>query len=184
MANPELYDETDFVAAPGAGIPDMEQLREEFAVGDFSSTPVTFVGLSADIEPTTANVKAFFSGAPDATDIAAAAAIVTAHDGTGPTENSQIRVISGTSYTVLPTDDGCRLYFTAATAVTVTVDTGLGKNFSALWRQVGAGLVTFVEGTGTLHHRQDQFASAGVKAIGSLVMSNVVDTVDLAGDTA
>ena len=99
-------------------------------------------------------------------------------------ENSRIRVISATAYTVLPSDDGCRLYFTAATAVTVTIDAGLGANFMAFWRQVGAGLVTFVEGTASIENRQDQFATAGVKAMGSLVMSNVVDTVDLGGDTA
>ncbi len=98
--------------------------------------------------------------------------------------NPRVRVISDTDYTVLPSDNDCRLYFTAATAVTVTIDTGLGKNFSALWRQVGAGLVTFVEGTATIENVDDQFKSAGVKAYGSLVMSNVVDTIDLFGVTA
>lgn len=99
-------------------------------------------------------------------------------------ENPRIRVISATAYTVLPSDDGFRLYFTAATAVTVTIDAGLGMNFQAFWRQVGAGLVSFVEGTGTIENVDNQFSSAGVKAGGSLVMSNVVDTIDLLGYTA
>lgn len=122
-----------------------------------------------------------FDVEPSAGDKTAIDGVVAAHTGIG---NRQVREISATEYTVLPSDNGCRLYFTAATAVTVTLDAGLGVNFQALWRQVGAGLVSFVNGTATIHNRQDQLASAGVKAAGSLVMSNVVDTIDLLGDTA
>ncbi len=186
MSNPLSYTQDDFVGATPINTVDMEQLLEELlAASPFASTPAAVVNVaSRDLGSGDFAVDVHFDTLPDATDETAVDALIAAHTASGPTENDQIRVIAGTSYTMLPSDDGCRLYFTAATAVTVTVDTGLGMNFSALWRQVGAGLVRFVAGTATLHNRKDQFASAGVKALGSLVMSNVVDTVDVVGDTA
>lgn len=83
MPNPLTYVAADFTTS--SGNVDPEQLREEFAVGDFSSTPVTFDRIDIADLTGTFTVSVWFSGVPNATDEATADGIVAAHDATGPT---------------------------------------------------------------------------------------------------
>lgn len=80
MPNPLQYVAADFVAAPG-GIPNAEQLRQEFAATTFASTPVVFSHLDKIGNPFVVSV--YFDIVPDATDEAAADAIVAAHTASG-----------------------------------------------------------------------------------------------------
>lgn len=85
MANPTVYDETDFSSAPG-GLPDLEQLREEFEDATFSSTPVTLSYITSQNGGSTIDVQVYFSGIPDATDTTTADALIASHDASGVTK--------------------------------------------------------------------------------------------------
>ncbi len=83
MANPLVYTDADFAAAPD-GMPDMTQLHEELSAASFSSTPVTFERVASQNGGSAIAVQVFFSGEPDATDTAAVVAVIAEHDATGP----------------------------------------------------------------------------------------------------
>lgn len=99
-----------------------------------------------------------------------------------------ITTVTAATYTVLATDNAKVIRFTSATAVTVTLPNSLPAGFNALWRQVGAGQLTFVAASGgTLNNRQNHTKSAGQKAEGAVsVDSNAGADAAwyLAGDTA
>jgi hypothetical protein len=58
--------------------------------------------------------------------------------------------VTATSYTILPADLNYTIFFNSASAVTVTLNTGLRANFECSFYNLGAGTVTFVSGTETL----------------------------------
>ena len=85
-------------------------------------------------------------------------------------------------YTLLASDNGKVIVMDKATAVTVTIDTGLPAGFNCSFIQKGAGQVTFA-GTAAVNNRQShtkinaQFGAASIVAYDT-------DTYILAGDTA
>jgi len=79
---------------------------------------------------------------------------------------STVNAQTGTSYTLLVSDNNKIITFNNAGAITLTVPTGLGVGFSVLILQLGVGEVTFTTSGTTINNRQgftktaDQFAAA------------------------
>lgn len=90
---------------------------------------------------------------------------------------------SGTSRTLGASDNGAVLMFTSATAVTLTVPTGLDVGFSVTVIQAGAGQITFTASGTTINNRQSHTKTAGQWAVASLIQRTTNNFV-LAGDTA
>jgi hypothetical protein len=92
--------------------------------------------------------------------------------------------VTGTTYTVQSTDAGKILRFTSATAVTVTLP-ALTAGFNCLWRQVGAGKISFVvavtDPVQTLRNTDAFSKSSGQYAEGSLSVDLVTTDWYLSG---
>ena len=69
------------------------------------------------------------------------------------------KVVPDTTYTMVEEDKGKFLQFTAATAVTVTVPTGLSADNRYEGIQLGAGQVSFVEDSTTVNTHADEVAA-------------------------
>jgi hypothetical protein len=95
-----------------------------------------------------------------------------------------INTQSGTTYTLNNNDNGKIVVFTSASAITLTVPTGLTKQFTCSVVQYGAGQITFAAGSGaTLRLRGSTNKTGGQYAIASLI-SVVSNEYILAGDTS
>lgn len=90
---------------------------------------------------------------------------------------------TGTTYTLVAGDNGKVVTFNNASAITVTVPSGLAVGFSCAIFQKGAGQVTLSPSSTTLRHRQSHTKTAGQYAIASL-FSHVSNEFIFAGDTA
>ncbi len=90
---------------------------------------------------------------------------------------------TGTTYTILASDNGRQITFSNAAAITVTVPTGLGAGFSCVCVQIGAGQVTFTGSGLTVHNRQSFTKIAGQYGVASLI-AGVADAIVAAGDMA
>jgi len=91
--------------------------------------------------------------------------------------NNQI----GTTYTLTSADNGKVITLNNASAITLTINTGLGDGFNCLIVQKGAGQIT-IEGTATKINRQGHTKTAGQYAVVSIVNIGG-DNVIVAGDT-
>lgn len=89
---------------------------------------------------------------------------------------------TGTTYTVVASDNGKVVVLDNASAVTVDVDTGLPAGFNCSFVQKGAGQVSFA-GTATVNNRQSHTKINGQYGVASIVAYDT-DTYILAGDTA
>lgn len=92
---------------------------------------------------------------------------------------------TGTAYTLVAGDNGKVVVLNNASAVTVTVPSGLGAGFNCSFIQKGAGQVSFDDDSGatSINNRQSHTKIAGQYGVASLV-AYVADTFVLAGDTA
>ena len=90
---------------------------------------------------------------------------------------------TGTTYTIQASDNGKVLTFSNASAITVTVPSGLGLGFNCMAIQKGAGQVTFSPSSTTVNNRQSHTKIAGQYGVVSLI-AYVADVLVLAGDTA
>ena len=90
---------------------------------------------------------------------------------------------TGTTYTLLSSDNGRVVVLDNASAVTVTVPSGLGVGFNCSFVQKGAGQVSFSASGTTINNRQSHTKINGQYGVASLV-AYVADTFVLAGDTA
>ena len=86
-------------------------------------------------------------------------------------------------YELLSSDNGKVIVMDKATAVTVTVPSGLGVGFNCSLVQKGAGDVSFSASGTTINNRQSHTKINGQYGVASLV-AYVADTFVLAGDTA
>ncbi len=86
-------------------------------------------------------------------------------------------------YELLSSDNGKVIVMDKATAVTVTVPSGLGVGFNCSFVQKGAGQVSFSASGTTINNRQSHTKINGQYGVASLV-AYVADTFVLAGDTA
>jgi hypothetical protein len=96
-----------------------------------------------------------------------------------PTVNAQ----TGTTYTLVAGDNGKIVTLNNASAITVTVPSGLGAGFNVMLVQLGAGQVTLSASSTTIRNRQSHTKIAGQYGAVSLVAFIANDFV-LGGDTA
>ena len=90
---------------------------------------------------------------------------------------------TGTTYTVQSTDNGKVVVLDNASAVTVTVPSGLGAGFNCSFVQKGAGQVSFTASSTTINNRQSHTKINAQYGVASIV-AYAADTFVLAGDTA
>jgi hypothetical protein len=89
---------------------------------------------------------------------------------------------TGTTYTLVAGDNGKVVVLNNASAVTVTVPSGLGAGFNCSFVQKGAGQVSFASSSTTINNRQSHTKIAGQYGAASVV-AYAADTFVLAGDT-
>ena len=90
---------------------------------------------------------------------------------------------TGTAYTLLASDAGKVVTLNNASAVTVTIPSGLGAGFTCSFVQKGAGQVTFSASSTTINNRQSHTKIAGQHGVASIV-ATAADVFVLGGDTA
>ena len=90
---------------------------------------------------------------------------------------------TGTAYTLVAGDNGKVVVLDNASAVTVTVPSGLGVGFNCSFIQKGAGQVSFSASGTTINNRQSHTKINGQYGVASIV-AYAADTFVLAGDTA
>jgi hypothetical protein len=90
---------------------------------------------------------------------------------------------TGTTYTLVASDNGKVVVLDNAAAVTVTVPSGLGAGFNCSFVQKGAGQVSFSASGTTINNRQSHTKINGQYGVASVV-AYAADTFILAGDTA
>ena len=86
-------------------------------------------------------------------------------------------------YTLLASDNGKVLVMNKASAVTVTVPSGLGAGFNCSFVQKGAGQVSFSASSTTINNRQSHTKINAQYGVASL-LAYADDVFVLAGDTA
>ena len=91
---------------------------------------------------------------------------------------------TGTTYTLVAGDNGKVVVLDNASAVTVTVPSGLGAGFNCSFVQKGAGQVSFDNNSGatTINNRQSHTKINGQYGVASIV-AYASDFFVLAGDT-
>jgi hypothetical protein len=97
------------------------------------------------------------------------------------TPNANLNTQTGTSYTLQASDNAKVLTFNNASAIALTVPSGLGSGFNCLIVQIGAGNVTPTASGTTISQRQALTKTAGQYAIATLA-SYATDTFVLSGD--
>ena len=90
---------------------------------------------------------------------------------------------TGTAYTLVDGDNGKVVVLDNASAVTVTVPSGLGAGFNCSFVQKGAGQVSFSASGTTINNRQSHTKINAQYGVASIV-AYAADTFVLAGDTA
>jgi hypothetical protein len=83
-------------------------------------------------------------------------------------KTANINAQTGTTYTLLSSDNGKVLTFNNASAITLTVPTGLGAGFNCLVVQIGAGQVTFSASSTTINNRSGYTKTAGQYATATI----------------
>ena len=90
---------------------------------------------------------------------------------------------TGTTYTLVAGDNGKVVTLDNGSAITVTIDTGLGDGFNCLLVQKGSGQVTISAGTGvTVVNRSSETKTAGQYATVSVINIGSEQYI-LSGDT-
>jgi hypothetical protein len=90
---------------------------------------------------------------------------------------------TGTTYTLVAGDNGKVVVLDNASAVTVTVPSGLEAGFNCSFVQKGAGQVSFSASGTTINNRQSHTKINAQYGVASIV-AYAADTFVLAGDTA
>lgn len=90
---------------------------------------------------------------------------------------------TGTAYTLLASDAGKVVVLDNASAITVTVPSGLEAGFNCSFVQKGAGQVTFSASSTTINNRQSHTKINAQYGVATL-LAYAADTFVLAGDTA
>lgn len=99
------------------------------------------------------------------------------------TSSANINAQTGTSYTLQASDNGKVVTLNNASAVTLTVPSGLGAGFACTIVQLGAGQITFTPSSTTINNRQSQTKTAGQYAV-AVLSAYAADTFISGGDMA
>ena len=97
-------------------------------------------------------------------------------------DSGAINTQTGTTYTLVATDNGKTVTLNNASSITLTVPSGLGVGFSCMLVQLGAGQVTITASSTTLNSRNG-LKLAGQYAAASLI-AYAADTFSVCGDTS
>jgi hypothetical protein len=90
---------------------------------------------------------------------------------------------SGTTYTLLGSDNGSVLEFTNAAAITLTVPAGLPSGFQCSITQLGTGIVTVVgSGTMTIRNTYNYTKTSGQYSKIGIEITSLANTAILSGD--
>jgi hypothetical protein len=92
-----------------------------------------------------------------------------AESGGGGSGAASINAQTGTSYTLLSGDLGKIIVLTNASAITLTVPSGLGQGFHCTFIQGGAGIVTVETSSTTVNSFGSLLSTAGQHAAASLI---------------
>lgn len=90
---------------------------------------------------------------------------------------------TGTSYTLQDSDNGYTVTLDNASAITLTVPSGLGAGFACMLLQLGTGQVTVVSSGTTVNNRQSHTKIAGRYGMATL-MAYLANTFAFGGDTS
>jgi hypothetical protein len=90
---------------------------------------------------------------------------------------------TGTTYTLVAGDNGKVVTLSNASAITLTLPSGLPIGFSVALVQLGAGQVTISPSSTTMRHRSSHTKTAGQYAVANL-FSHATNDFLLTGDTA
>ena len=90
-------------------------------------------------------------------------------------------VQTGTTYTLVPSDNGKVITLNNPLAITLTVPSGLSAGFNCLVVQLGAGVITFTASGTTIYNRGTKTKTAGQYAIATIV-SYTSNTFITSGD--
>jgi hypothetical protein len=137
--------------------------------GDSSGLPGQGLALIYKVAANTWSRQYFVSGA-----INVGSGTVTTLQGTSASFQryalSSLTTISGTSHTLVSTNNGAVLRFTSASAVTVTIPTGLGAAFSCSIIQEGTGQITITPDAGVTRNAfGGATKTAGQYAVATLI---------------
>jgi hypothetical protein len=97
--------------------------------------------------------------------------------------DASINAQTGTTYTLLSSDAGKVITLDNASAITLTVPTGLGANFNCTLVQLGAGQVT-ISGSGTTVSNRNSHTKIAGQYGAATLLSYADTTWILAGDTS
>ena len=95
--------------------------------------------------------------------------------------SSNVNAQTGTSYTLLSTDNGKIVTLSNASSITLTVPSGLGAGFSCMLMQIGAGQVTIAASSTTLNAVGGALKISAQHGVAS-VFSYASDTFNVAGN--
>lgn len=98
-------------------------------------------------------------------------------------DSNNVNNQTGTTYTLVAGDNGKTVVLNNASAITLTVSSGLEVGFSCMVVQKGAGQVSFAVSGTTLRNRQSHTRIAGQYGVASLY-SHVANEFLLGGDTS
>jgi hypothetical protein len=96
---------------------------------------------------------------------------------------ANINAQTGTTYTLLAADNGKVITLNNASAITVTVPSGLGAGFNCVLIQKGAGTVSVSASGTTINNRNSHTDLAGQHASATLI-ADVANNFYFSGDTA
>ena len=99
----------------------------------------------------------------------AATSITLPTSGTIATMAANVNVQTGTTYTLLDSDNGKVITLNNSSAITLTVPSGLSAGFNCLVVQLGAGVITFTVSSTTIYNRGTKTKTAGQYAIATIV---------------
>ena len=111
----------------------------------------------------------------------AATSITLPTSGTIATMAANVNVQTGTTYTLLDSDNGKVITLNNSSAITLTVPSGLSAGFNCLVVQLGAGVITFTAYSTTIYNRGTKTKTAGQYAIATIV-SYTSDNFITSGD--
>lgn len=155
-----------------------------------TSGTITAAGLAVSGNVTVNSNKFTVAGATGNTAVAGTLAVTGASTFTGDVTSAggsisgfdkALNDQTGTSYTLTSADNGKVVTLNNASAITLTINRGLGNGFNCLIVQKGAGQIT-ISGTATRINRQNHTKTAGQYSVVSIVNIGS-DTIIIAGDT-
>lgn len=102
----------------------------------------------------------------------------------GPASSLATLDLTGTSLTLLDSHSGVRIRCDNASAITITLDTGLKAGFTCELEQVGAGEVQVSANGTTINSLNGDTKTAGQYAVVTLLQDGATDVFTFSGDTA